>query len=98
MKKFFIFLAAIAIALIMFSCTTQHSYLQRSSVAISDEDTNRVWLLESECGCMIYNAWMKGYFGDKTKVYMVDTAQFHQLLKNSKPAYSKKENKLSQIN
>jgi hypothetical protein len=99
MKKFLIFLFLLTITL-MYSCKTEHCYVQRSSVAISDMDTNRVWLMESECGCMIYNAWIQGWFGDKTKVYLVDTAQFQQLLKKSKIVKEDqaKPNRLSQNN
>ena len=85
MKKFLIL---IAFTFILLSCATQHSYIQRSSIAISDEDTNRVWLLKSDCGCMIYNAWMQGWFGKKTRVFLIDSIEFNNLLKKSKMGYN----------
>lgn len=71
----------------MTNCTTSKIYVQRSPVAVTDKDTLNVWFLSSETGSFMYAVWMSGAYGDKTKVYLVNSKEFQELVSKSRKQF-----------
>jgi P pilus assembly chaperone PapD len=70
-------LTVLAILLLFSSCSTSKGcYIQRSSVAITDEKENVVYIKNTEVGQMIYNYWTTGTYGNEYKPVLVTDSTF----------------------
>ena len=73
------------ISLVAIGCSTPKSHIKHSDVTVVTPDTSKIWILNQGHGPVIYNAWIKGAYGNKTKVTLVDSIEFAQLCKKAVP-------------
>lgn len=83
MMKSILFLIGVVV-LGLVSCQSHTSLIQKSDVTIITSDSAHMWILDKGIGRVIYEQWMEGSFGDKTKVYLIESTEFEGLAKKAK--------------
>lgn len=73
------------ISFIAFGCQTIKPHIQHSEVSVVSYDTTKMWILNKDHGPIIYKAWEQGSYGNKTKVYLVDSSEFANICKKAVP-------------
>ena len=68
-------------------CATNGVLIQKSEIAITTQDTSRVWFLDGGYGPSIYTIWKNGTYGTASKVYLVDSTHFEKLKSRVSPQY-----------
>jgi len=84
MMKSVFFLIGVVVLGLAVSCQSHTSLIQKSDVAIMTKDSTHMWILNKDIGGLIYQQWMEGVFGDRTKVYLIELTEFEGLVKTTK--------------
>jgi P pilus assembly chaperone PapD len=75
-------LTFLAIIFLFSSCSSANAcYVQRSSVVITDEKENVIYIKNTDIGQVIYNHWVRGTYGDQYKPVLVSDSTFTNLSK-----------------
>jgi len=82
MKSVLFLIGVVVLGLV--SCQSHTSLIQKSDVAIMTKDSTHMWILNKGVGSIIYEQWMEGSFGNRTKVYLIELTEFEELAKKAK--------------
>ena len=75
-------LTFLAIIFLFSSCSSANAcYVQRSSVVITDEKENVIYIKNTDVGHMIYNHWVRGTYGNDYRPVLVNDSTFIDLSK-----------------
>ena len=75
MKKLFI-----VMGLAIVGCQSPQTLIVKSNITVVNQDSTKLWIKDTDFGRTIYNAWKSGVYGDDTKVYLLDSTQFDNLV------------------
>jgi|688.fasta_scaffold06268_8 hypothetical protein len=75
MKKLFI-----VMGLAIGGCQSPQTLIMKSDFTAVNQDSTKLWIKDTEFGKHLYNAWKTGVYGDDTKVYLLDSTEFNNLV------------------
>lgn len=78
MKKLFIIMG-----LAIGGCQSPQTLIVRSDFTVMNLDSTKMWIKDTDSGKNLYEVWKKGEFGNDTKVYLVDSVRFNNLVGKS---------------
>lgn len=75
MKNIFIILG-----LAIVGCQSPQTLIVKSEFTVVNQDSTKLWIKDTEFGRNLYNVWKSGVYGDETKVYLMDSVRFDNLV------------------
>jgi len=78
MKKLFI-----VMGLAIVGCQSPQTLIVKSDFTVVNQDSTKMWIKDTDFGRNLYEVWKKGKFGDDTKVYLLDSTEFNNLVGKS---------------
>ena len=64
-------------------CQSPQTLIVKSEFTVVNQDSTKLWIKDTDFGKHLYNAWKTGVYGEDTKVYLVDSAGFENLVGKS---------------
>jgi hypothetical protein len=82
----------IIVGLAIVGCQSPQTLIVKSDFTAVNQDSTKLWIKDSEFGRHLYKAWKSGVYGEDTKVYLLDSTRFDNLvstkLKTKNPTVS----------
>jgi len=78
MKKLFI-----VMGLAIVGCQSPQTLIIKSDFTITNMDSTKLWIKDTDFGKHLYDAWKTGVYGNDTKVYLLDSTEFNNLVGKS---------------
>lgn len=75
MRKLFII-----VGLAIGGCQSSQTLIVKSEFSVVNQDSTKLWIKDTEFGRNLYNVWKSGVYGDETKVYLMDSVRFDNLV------------------
>lgn len=70
----------IIVGLAIVGCQSPQTLIVKSEFAVVNQDSTKLWIKDTEFGRNLYNVWKSGVYGDETKVYLMDSVRFDNLV------------------
>lgn len=70
----------IIVGLAIVGCQSPQTLIVKSDFTVVNQDSTKLWIKDSEFGRNLYNAWKTGVYGEDTKVYLLDSVRFDNLV------------------
>jgi hypothetical protein len=73
----------IIVGLAIVGCQSPQTLIVKSEFTVVNQDSTKLWIKDTDFGKHLYNAWKSGVYGNDTKVYLVDSTGFENLVGKS---------------
>jgi hypothetical protein len=70
----------IIVGLAIVGCQSPQTLIVKSDITVVNQDSTKLWIKDTDFGRNLYNAWKTGVYGNDTKVYLLDSTQFDNLV------------------
>lgn len=72
----------IIVGLAIVGCQSPQTLIVKSDFTVINQDSTKLWIRNTDFGKNLYNTWKTGIYGDNTKVYLLDSVRFDNLVGN----------------
>ena len=72
----------IIVGLAIVGCQSPQTLIVKSDFTVVNQDSTKLWIKDTDFGKNLYNTWKTGIYGDNTKVYLLDSVRFDNLVGN----------------
>ena len=72
----------IIVGLAIVGCQSPQTLIVKSDFTVVNQDSTKLWIKNTDFGKNLYNTWKTGIYGDNTKVYLLDSVRFDNLVGN----------------
>ena len=70
----------IVVGLAIVGCQSPQTLIVKSDITVVNQDSTKLWIKDTDFGRNLYNAWKTGVYGNDTKVYLLDSTRFNNLV------------------
>lgn len=70
----------IIVGLAIVGCQSPQTLIVKSDFTVVNQDSTKLWIRDTEFGRNLYNTWRTGVYGEDTKVYLLDSVRFDNLV------------------
>jgi hypothetical protein len=70
----------IIVGLAIVGCQSPQTLIVKSDFTVVNQDSTKMWIKDTEFGRYLYKSWKTGVYGDDTKVYLLDSTRFDNLV------------------
>ena len=73
----------IIVGLAIGGCQSPQTLIMKSDFTAVNQDSTKLWIKDTEFGKFLYKSWKNGVYGNDTKVYLLDSTEFNNLVGKS---------------
>jgi hypothetical protein len=70
----------IIVGLAIGGCQSPQTLIMKSDFTAVNQDSTKLWIKDTEFGKFLYKSWKNGVYGNDTKVYLLDSTEFNNLV------------------
>ena len=72
----------IIVGLAIVGCQSPQTLIVKSEFTVVNQDSTKLWIKDTDFGRNLYKSWKSGVYGNDTKVYLLDSVRFENLVGN----------------